>query len=92
MYLVWSNYSDLTRPISPKCWFSKGNSQKNQENLGRGEMLFHLARCIPPCTLVWLTKRALFLVIFGSKSKRAQLGWRIYHEQMVEKPSFSGEK
>ena len=22
--LVWSNYSDLTRPISPKWWFSKG--------------------------------------------------------------------
>ncbi len=22
---IWSNYSDLTRPISPKWWFSKGN-------------------------------------------------------------------
>ena len=22
--LVWSNYSDLTRPISPKWWFTKG--------------------------------------------------------------------
>ena len=22
---IWSNYSDLTRPISPKSWFSKGN-------------------------------------------------------------------
>ena len=24
VYIVWSNYSDLTRP-HPKCWFSKGN-------------------------------------------------------------------
>ena len=23
--LVWSNYNDLTRPISPKWWFSEGN-------------------------------------------------------------------
>ena len=22
---IWSNYNDLTRPISPKWWFSKGN-------------------------------------------------------------------
>ena len=23
--IIWSNYSDLTRPISPKWWFRKGN-------------------------------------------------------------------
>ena len=25
VYCIWSNYSDLTRPIFPKWWFSKGN-------------------------------------------------------------------
>ena len=28
VYITWSNYSDLTRPISPKWWFSKGNPLK----------------------------------------------------------------
>ncbi len=31
---IWANYSDLTRPISPKWWFSKGNPRLFQENLG----------------------------------------------------------
>ena len=37
---IWSNYSDLTRPISPKWWFSKGNSRTFQGNRLVGEILW----------------------------------------------------
>ena len=41
--IIGSNYSDLTRPIFPKWWFSKGNPRKFQGNRSVGEILFHLA-------------------------------------------------
>ena len=41
--IIWSNYSDLTRP-HPKWWFSMGNGTPYFREIQVGEILFHLAR------------------------------------------------
>ena len=61
----WSNYSDLTRRISPKWWFSKGNPRNFQGNLGRGEIVFHLARYTHPIPyLPYLNLIMIFVFLF----------------------------
>ena len=57
--LFWSNYSDLTRPIFPKRWFSKGNPLIS----GKSRLVnyYNLARLFSP-SILGVKSNPLFLV------------------------------
>ena len=88
---IWSNYSDLTRPGPPNGGLiSKGNPRKFQENLGEGEILFHLTRINLINLITFMatkkqTHRWMFLRLFpsegtqefiGSNFQQSILGWQ----------------
>ena len=59
---IWSNYSDLTRPISPKWWFSKGNPLISGKS--RLVKYYNLARYIPVLGLLWQSSLHLLMFIY----------------------------
>ena len=59
-HVLWSNYSDLTRP-HPKWWFSKGNPLISGKSRLVTVKYYNLARCHVSPFFCWVKKKTIVL-------------------------------
>ena len=77
---------DLTRPISPKWWFSKGNPRKFQGNLGWWNIMNHLPRWKWKFSRIEWRNSGLFWMevpMEVHQQKSAAWGWYISNPQLM---------